>query len=366
MSWFKSNVLIQSGEESGGIYGAEWDGSASTVWLRTDDAALFAEPIPQMSNGSGGWTDGSSPFDEIMPWSGIKRVTDATAGELVEIPKYYYKWTQDGLKLKLQISPSPQDGFFTSPAHADRGDGKGERDVVYVGRYHCASTYKSATGVQPVGNYTRAQFRTSIHNLGSDIWQYDFAMYWTICMLYLVEYANWDSQSCIGYGCSDSGSVQSMGLTDSMTYHTGTTKSSRTTYGHTQYRYIEDLWGNVYDWCDGIYFSSANVYLIKNPSSFSDTSGGTLIGTRPTSGGYISAWNIPSAEGFEYGLYPSAVSGSEATYICDYCNYHSSGVVLRVGGGYNQSLYYGLFYLLGSVAASNKSSSIGSRLQKLP
>lgn len=355
-------------KKGGGIYGAEWDGSSSTAWTRTDDAVGFTDPVPQMKSGNS-WTDGSSPFDNIMPWAGMKRVTDATAGELVEIPKYYYKWTQDGLKLKLQISPTPQDGFFTSPAHADRGDGKGERNVVYVGRYHCASTYKSTTGVEPARNYTRAQFRTSIHNLGSDIWQYDFAMYWTICMLYLVEYANWNSQSCIGYGCSDSGSIQNMGLTDSMTYHTGTTQSSRTTYGHTQYRYIEDLWGNVYDWCDGIRFNydtSAKVYLIKNPSTFSDTSGGTLIGTRSQSSGYISAWKIPSVEGFEYGLYPSAFSGSQTTYICDYCRYSSSGKVLYVGGYYWQELDAGLFYLWGYSTASDKGSYIGSRLMKLP
>lgn len=345
------------------IYGVSWDGSSSPQLTRTDASANFPDPVAYMA----GISNYGSPFDNIMPWSGMVVVDDATCGKLVKIPKYWYKWTKTGNQMKLQISDAAQTGFLVSPAHADRGDGKGERDYVYVGRYHCASTYKSTSGVKPVGNITRAAARSSIHALGSDVWQYDFAMYWTIMMLYLVEYADWNSQAKIGYGCGNNSGTENMGATDAMTYHTGTTAASRTTYAAgIQYRHIEGLRSNVFDWCDGIYFSGANVYCIKNPASFSDTSGGTNIGTRPTSSNWISAWSIPSVSGFEYALYPSAVAGSENTYICDFCSYSASGVVLCVGGNYVQSQGYGAFYLNGNGAASYARASIGCRLQKLP
>lgn len=344
------------------IYGAEWDGSSNPKWTRTDAAANFPDPNPAVNNGTG-----SSPFDDIMPWSGMQIYEDATAGTLVSIPKYYYKWTRTGAAMKLQISPDPQDGFLVSPAHADRGDGAGERDVVYVGRYHSVGLwYTSITGVNPGTGITRSDAREYIHNLGTNIWQYDFAMYWTIMMLYLVEYANWNSQATIGYGCSPSGAKFKTGLTDSMIYHTGTTAASRKTYGCCQYRHIEGLWDNVYDWCDGIRFSGSTVYCIANPASFSDTSGGTNVGTRATSNGCISGWTNPTADGFEYALYPNAVSGSETTYVCDYCSYNASGVVLRVGGGYGQSQNFGAFFLYGYSAASNASAVAGCRLMKLP
>ena len=80
------------------IYGAEWAGGSSPVWTRTDAAANFADPNPYYSGMSG---TPSSPFDDILPWSGLRRVTDSAAGELVEIPKFYYKWTRDGAKMKL-------------------------------------------------------------------------------------------------------------------------------------------------------------------------------------------------------------------------------------------------------------------------
>lgn len=344
------------------IYGVEWDGTSTTAWSRTDDAAEFVDPVPAVNNGNG-----SSPFDDKMPWSGMKRVTDSAAGTLVEIPKFYYKWTRSGSRMKLQIADGAKDGFLVSPAHADRGDGNGERDVVYVGAYHCASsTYKSTTGVSPQVNMTRATARSGIHNLGSTIWQWDYAMLWTIQMLYLVEFADWNSQAKIGYGCGNNSSAETSGKCDGMTYHTGTNAANRTTYGHVRYRWIEDLWANVYDWCDGIYFSGANIYCIKNPSNFSDSSGGTLVGTRTTSSNYISKYTTPSATGFEYALYPSEVSGSDSTYVCDYCYYNASGVVLRVGGNYYQHQYRGLFCLNGNNAASVSGGNVGSRLQKLP
>lgn len=346
------------------IYGVYWSGGSGTTWSRTDSAENFTNPVPAVNNGNG-----SSPFDNCMPWSGIKRVTDSAAGELVEIPKFWYKWTRSGDTMKLQIADGEVDGFHVSPAHADRGDGKGERDVVYVGRYHCSSSnYKSVSGVSPKVSVTRASFRSSIHNLGSTIWQQDFAMFWTIRMLYLVEYANWNSQAVIGYGCG-TGSLANEGFTDSMQYHTGTTAASRTTYGHVQYRYIEGLWSNVWEFVDGIYFSGSTVYCIKNPSSFSDTSGGTSVGARTTSSNEISKFTNPTASGFEYALYPSAVvsNSNYNTYVCDYCYYGSSGVVLCVGGGYvSQGQDYGLFYMDGYYTASYSYSYIGSRLQKLP
>jgi hypothetical protein len=341
------------------IYGAEWSGDSSTIWTRTDDAALFSNPSPAVANGNG-----SSPFDAIMPWAGMVR-EERTGGTMVKIPKYWYKWTRDGTKMKLQIANRATEGFLVSPAHADRDDGVGERDFVYVGAYHCADDYKSKTGVKrAIGK--RATFRTGIHALGANIWQYDYAMFWTIMMLYLVEYANWNTQAVIGYGCGNDSSVENNGRCDAMVYHTGTNAANRTKYGHIRYRDIEGLWDNAYDWCDGIYFSGNSVYCIKNPASFSDSSGGTLVGTRRTSGGYISGWTNPTVAGYEYALFPNAVNGSDSTYVCDFCNYGLDGVTLCVGGNYRNIQSMGGFCFITSYSATTTNDFTGSRIMELP
>lgn len=346
------------------IYGAEWAGTSDPSWVRTDAAVGFSNPNPYYSGMSG---SPSSPFDNIMPWAGMRRVTDANAGELVEIPKFYYKWTRDGVKMKLQISMEQFSGSYVSPAHADRGDSVGERDYVYVGRYHCSTNdYKSTSGVRPKASITRAAARTAIHNLGSNIWQFDFALWWTINMLYLVEYANWNSQAMIGYGCGNNSSTENSGASDSMPYHTGTMKTSRTAYGvGIQYRYIEDWWANIWDWVDGMYYNASDVYCIKNPNSFSDSSGGVKVGTRSTSSGFISVWSNPSESDFEYALTPTQVNGTDSTYVCDGYSYGSTQTNLVVGGYYGTNTQNGAFFFTNG-EPFNQFATVGARLMVLP
>lgn len=353
-------------------YGVEWGRVASPVWTRVGAAEGFSDPVPYILGMSAG--DYSSPFDNIYPWSGMVRVTDPEAGELVKIPKFYYRWVNDASKMRLEIRGSAADGYHTSPAHIDRGDGHGERDYVYIGRYHCSSTdYKSTSGVTPKVSITRASARSAISALGATVWQMDHAMWWTIGMLYLVEFANANCQGMIGYGRGNGSGVQAMGYTDSMPYHTGTTLSSKTTYGaSTQYRNIEGLWDNCCDWCDGIYFNNASIYHILNPANFSDSAGGASTGTRTTTNGLaITGFTFPAVTGYEWAGYPgngdvgdSTSTGSD--YFCDNEYNGSTGVVLFVGGSYQQALYYGLFSRDGGYTSGSAYARIGARLMKLP
>jgi len=154
-----------------------------------------------------------------------------------------------------------------------------------------------------------------------------------------------------------------MGYTDSMTYHTGTKLSSRTTYGlGTQYRHIEGLWDNVLDWCDGCYYNSSGLNIILNPNNFNDSSNGTLVG-KP-SDGYPSAFASNNTAGFTL-FYPTAASGSDSTYSCDYWGYDSSYPCLYVGGGYSQGADHGLFFV-GCTGASYSGGGVGCRLLELP
>ena len=339
------------------IYGASWDGTSTTKWSRTDEAAEFTDPVPYVAGAS----SYGSPFDDRLPWSGMV-VSERTGGTMVAIPKFWYKLEQNGAGMTIKIADRAVEGYSVSPAHMDRGDGHGERDVVYIGRYHCNGTYKSGTG-SPRANMTRSSARSGIHNLGSTIWQSDFAMRFTLWLLYIVEFADWNSQAKIGYGCGNNSSPQSMGYTDSMPYHTGTTQSSRTTYGcGTQYRNIEGLWDNVLDWCDGCYYNSNGLNIILNPTNFSDGSGGTAVGV--PSNGWPSAFKVKTNGGFPVFI-PTSASGSDATYSCDSWNFSSSYPCLYVGGYFSHSSSYGLFCVV-CYSASYYGGDIGCRLQELP
>ena len=339
------------------IYGASWDGTSTTKWSRTDEAAEFTDPVPYVAGAS----SYGSPFDNLQPWAGMVK-SERTGGTMVAIPKFWYKLEQNGAGMTIQIAERAVEGYSVSPAHMDRGDGHGERDVVYIGRYHCNSSYRSGTGSHRA-NTTRPSARANIHGLGSAIWQCDFAMRFTLWLLYIVEFADWNSQAKIGYGCGNNSSPQSMGYTDSMPYHTGTTQSSRTAYGYgTQYRNIEGLWDNVLDWCDGCYNNRDGLNIILNPSKFSDSSNGTAVGV--PSNGWPSAFKVKANGGFPVFI-PTSASGSDATYSCDRWNFSSSSPCLYVGSNYGHYSYYGLFYVSYN-SASYYDGNIGCRLQELP
>lgn len=345
------------------IYGISWDGTSTTKCSRTDDAELFVDPVPYVSGAS----SYGSPFDNLMPWSGMEIVEDDACGTLVKIPKFWYKLTQNGNGIKIQIADAEADGFSVSPAHMDRGDGAGERDVVYVGRYHGinsgADSYKSWTGYTPAGSITRNDARANTKKLGTGVWQWDWAMHLTIQLLYIVEFADWNSQKCIGYGCGNNSAKQANGASDNMPYHTGTMQTARTTYGvGVQYRHIEGLWDNVYDWVDGCYYNSSGLNLILNPANFSDSSGGTPVGV--PSNGYPSALGVKTAGPYPVFI-PTAAAGSDSTYVPDYWSFNASSPCLFVGGYYGRSLNRGLFCVVYGTA-SGSSADVGSRLQKLP
>ena len=341
------------------IYGVEWDWTSSgpTKGTRTDAAAGFSDPNPAVNNGNG-----SSPFDNLMPWAGMVKET-RTGGVMVKEPKYWYKWTKTGKKLKLQIADGPVEGFHVDPVNMDRGDGLGELNFSYIARYHCASgTYKSETNKAQQVSITRSAARTSIHNLGANIWQMDFAQMWYVGMLFLVEFADWNGER-IGRGCSASGSKENNGKTDAMQYHTGTTAANRDTYGYTQYRNIEGWWDNVYDWMDGCYYNSNGLNVIKNPNQFSDSANGTLVG-KPVAG-YPSDFTIPTQSGLEWALFPSAAAGSTTNYVPDSWNFFGSYPCLFHGGYYSRGQNRGPFYV-NCYGASNTYADIGCRLQERP
>lgn len=363
------------------IYGAEWDGSATSAWTRTDLAAEFTEP-----------TIINNPFDSIMPWSGMQEKTVAfgsQTGYFVEIPKFYFKWTRDGAKMKLQISMYPLTGFHVSPAHADRGDGVGERDYVYVGKYHSSTLgipRGDAVGLSTNTSYTqRGWARQFYDNLRTSyptipIYMWDYAMWWTINMLYLVEYADWDCQTKIGMGCSlygDASNYKTVESGYSITGHTG--QDQMTIYNTVMYRYIVDLWANLNTYIDGIRMDQKNVYIIKNPSEFSDTTGGTLVtDNAPWTGtDYIKSWSDPeSIEGYEYALFPLTSKGTEG-YVKDATNIYPNdsnrqAVATEFGNYENNGTYRnraGLFALKNQSKDNQSTSSsekIGTRAMILP
>lgn len=268
---------------------------------------------------------------------------------MVFIPVFYVAQKRSGTKQYFYVSDKPKTGMTKHP-----GSGK------YVGRYHMNSNGYSATGYSPYVNMTRATARNKAKSVGSKFHLYDFATYCAIIFLYIVEFANWNCQSKIGQGYTNNNnsSAISSGRTDSMTYHTGRASG---TDGKTavQYRWIENLWGNVCQWVDGFNANGTTAYACTDPSKYADDTltGYTNIGTLPDSG-----W-IKDLTVTDNGLLiPKTSGGSETTYIPDYASSSSGWRVLCVGGYWSSGTYAGLLCFYANDASSSSYSSVSARL----
>ena len=86
---------------------------------------------------------------------------------------------------------------------------------------------------------------------------------------------------------------------------------------------------------------------------------------KPAGSGYPSDLAIPTQDGMEWALYPSAVNGSQTTYVPDYWYFSGSYPCLYRGGVYNQDQSHGPFYA-SYYYASYQDTAIGCRLQERP
>ena len=115
---------------------------------------------------------------------------------------------------------------------------------------------------------------------------------------------------------------------------------------------------------DGCYYNRNGLNVIKNPAQFSDSANGVLVG-KPAGSGYPSDLAIPTQDGMEWALYPSAVNGSQTTYVPDGWNFEGSIPCLVHGGYYGQILFYGPFSVIYS-GTSSQDPIVGCRLQERP
>lgn len=184
-------------------------------------------------------------------------------------------------------------------------------------------------------------------------------------LLYLVEFADWDSQNTIGLGYTSGRSAPlNNGGTDNMIYHTGRASG---TDGDTaiQYRWIENLWGNLYQVIDGINVYEGTFLICTNPENYADDTGINYVSTSMPGvsiSGYISKTGL--FEGATWAFIPNEAGGSQSSYIPDRVIISSgqSWRIAVVGNHYNNNYSTGLFDIYCGYNSASEADSNGARL----
>ncbi len=270
--------------------------------------------------------------------------------------------TSTNLFVKISTDPYKplEDSRFTFNAHTRSW--QGDRNKLYIGAYagwvDGGNKLRSLSGKTPTVSQTIGTFRTRAQANGIG---YDQLMWYPLILLqclYLIKYKNLNSQVALGRGYVD-------GNTSAIA--TGGTNTKGMDFGETtgkqQMKFcgIEDFWGNVRNWVDGLMYIPTNQIGVAT-KGFNDTgSGYTIVGSNTANvSGYITKVHGNSDLGFLI----TTGGGSETTYFCDYGHSYVGASVLfaRFGGYWGSAGYAGACFCSLYYSASSSDSSIGARL----
>lgn len=273
--------------------------SSSSSWERVADS------VGLEANAQIGSDPVKNDFDNIYPWSEIKYYRYDTGtksitswyGEsnydlilkeneeiLIYIPEFYYiRFQQNGYEYIL-ISSESLDIFSKSEAFS-------------VGKYLSTTDgarVHSRDDTLPLASGTITDLRTQAQNLGEEFGVMDYH-YFIIELLYLVEYADYNSQKILGSGLA--------------------------------YRGMENA--GYSEFIDGINIQNNQVYINYNSKTYQiDKFDGDYkkIGyINASSAGYVSKLGYDAENPLI--AFPTEVSGTESTYITDYYTFKTGNCV---------------------------------------
>lgn len=322
---------------------------------------------------------GTNVQDSNKKWVKISTIKmDDTWIEIPEMLIDAYRSTVD-----TTTSATPKAVSVVNTTAQFRGGGNRTANDTYLD----TDAFRSDLG-KPRTNISRANMRTYATNAGSEMLCYKYYK-WIFYWAWVIEYATFNSQAAYNAELTAEGYHQG-GLGDGVTTWGGTswnnyngyypltpcgycnefgnftgvkdlvipeTVVSETvtvatkTFKVPRWRGFDNPFGDIWTNLDGVILerTAANqpssVYTTTDTSAFGDdnTAKGkmTVAGTEVASGGYIKAFDL----GEKGEIIPSAVGGSNTTYMCDYHYCNASSTALRtlfVGGLAYDGGYAGL------------------------
>ena len=400
LNWFVSSRVPED------IIGIEWDRESTTPTLRR---------IDRLGNDI---TLTAADFDYHQIYGNMKRVELNSSGQviatgngrgdgltltndyiMVQIPKVYYKHVRvdalgnedaAGRYERILISPYPIAGFVLHNAFYQRGHLSTPPDHIYIGAYTgiiSSTKLLSKSGVTSTVEQTMTAFETAAVTNGTGFGIMDIHTLSLLKMLFVVEYASWNSQAVLGNGNVGSSAQLNTGSTNANLASNGTWGTTANQTSGMCWRGIENFWGNIWQFIIG-FNGYTDKYRIINPDGsgtyaatlaegsyiehttptpiwYSNAQGGTLSGTAANGYAYGYIKDFLFTEQTKNLFIPSLLGGSDSTYIPDYfysVNPTNQPTIYIHGGGWSSALVAGAFLVYLATPVSNVSSYVGARL----
>jgi hypothetical protein len=217
--------------------------------------------------------------------------------------------------------------------------------------------------------------RTRARAIGTGWGIQDFNLISAIQLLMIVEFGTFNTQSAIGMGRTQltdgswadgsyyclNGLSNSIGNATGNVDYSGDGDDAGADLNYMSYRGIENFFGNVWKWVDGINVQDRVPFISNNPALFADD---------VFSGSYISAGiTMANSNGWQNtlaqvgtGFFPVSVGAGSSTKITDYYYQDTGNRVVRLGGWAGAGSAAGAFCLSASYASSASDVGVGSVL----
>lgn len=412
------------------MYGIEYDATVSSPDVTRIGNMDLHKSLPIHNRMKGCLLSDDGNVNEYLnpqDWTGQTR--DGSRGQvMIELPMYYRKFETEGNMRRVKLSEYPLPGYQqVKKKYVSAYEATVQRstttlcsvvntDADYRGGNNNAEwdgTYRTLTG-RPATLISRTNFRNYARKRKSSTKEWNCMTYdiqKDIYWFFVVEFATRNSQKAFNTELTAEGYKQG-GLGDGVTTLDGTKWNTfNSSYpfipcGYTdelgngtgeiefsmpaeydsnietvmvpRYRGIENPFGHIWQWTDGINVrispdspdgdGLSKVFVTDNPEYFNDSNYDNMqhVGNEARTQSYVK--EVIFGEGGE--IMPSVVGGGSTIYFCDY---HYTNIPtseqfrgVRFGGIASSGSYAGLVSAYSSNAPSYTSASFGSRLCFIP
>ena len=279
----------------------------------------------------------------------------------------YGKIVNFGSKVKISIM-----NYRESDSFCFHDIGGVIKPKIYRGRYKAgvtadnANVLRSISGIAPLVNVTRAQCRERAINRGNGYHQNNVYMLFLWQAMYLLLFKNRNSQIALGQGITKGTGIsltgQNCGSTDDKPWIFG----NQTQTDSVVFLGVEDFYGNIWEYVDGIVIDNAIYKLTRDPNKYNDTGDGFEISAASGLTSEIVDRNsfIKSIQGTNsLQFLPAGTGGGTTKYFCDSMFFADTSVCVTCFGGKTISMQFaGAFFWDFACLVDEFSDVNGSRL----
>lgn len=286
-------------------------------------------------------------------------INSTSAGDvMIEIPKLGYKMTTGGSNHFINVTDDPNAPGYCYRAHSL--DDEGDCDKIYIGAYlgfKDGSNLYSLSGKSPSTDMTLTTARSAAQARGTGYQLVSFYPLTLLQCLYLIMFKNRHGQAALGKGYTGASAKINTGGTNAKAFCSGDTNSATV---QMKFLGIEDFWGNLFWWIDGIFCdSSRNIKTaFKN---FKDDGSGYPFSKSSGLSSNLGDW-MKTIQGTNEGGFTIKAGGASATTGWADDAYLYAGYCAHFGGYWTYGVGAGPFRFYVYSAASSSSSHLGARL----